>query len=161
MILLQKATRNLLKDTSFINRWVPVTTLKKGLEVRYKFNKTYPLTKLTLSRSINQIEPMIENLEYKHPSGLYRAKFNNESLFFQQNCDLDPPSFFVNKSSTKIETSSSMNEILREDRIFFDNYYNRIVRERDMGRSKKRKRDFFDDVDHILEMSELELKKRK
>ena len=93
MILLQKATRNLLKDTSFINRWVPVTTLKKGLEVRYKFNKTYPLTKLTLSRSINQIEPMIENLEYKHPSGLYRAKINNEALFYQQNCDLDPPSF--------------------------------------------------------------------
>ena len=101
MVLLQKATRNLLKDASFINRWVPVNTIKKGLDIRYKFNKTYPITKLTLSRSINQIEPMIENLEYKHPSGLYRARINNSTLFFQQNCDLDPPSFFDNKSSTK------------------------------------------------------------
>ena len=64
MVLLQKATRNLLKDASFINRWVPLNTIKKGLEIRYKFNKTYPITKLTLSRSINQIEQMIENLEY-------------------------------------------------------------------------------------------------
>ena len=103
MILLQKATRNILKDSSYNKRWVPVDTIKKGLDIRYKFNKTYPITKLTLSRSINQIEPMIENLEHKHPSGLYRARINNETLFYQQNCDLDPPSFFDNKSSTKKE----------------------------------------------------------
>ena len=100
MLLLQKASRNLLKDLSFTNRWVPLNSIKKGLDLRYKFNTTYPITKLTLSRAIGKIEPMIENLEYKHPSGLYRAKFNNEALFYQQNCDLDPPSFFVNKSST-------------------------------------------------------------
>ena len=66
MILLQKATRNILKDSSYNKRWVPVDTIKKGLDIRYQFNKTYPITKLTLSRAINQIEPMIENLEYKH-----------------------------------------------------------------------------------------------
>ena len=74
MILLQKATRNILKDPSFVNRWVPLISIKKGLELRYKFNTTYPITKLTLSRAIGKIEPMIENLVHSHPSGLYRAK---------------------------------------------------------------------------------------
>ena len=66
MVLLQKASRNLLKDASFLNRWVPLTTIKKGLEIRYKFNTAYPITKFTLSRAIGKIEPMIENLEHKH-----------------------------------------------------------------------------------------------
>ena len=90
MLLLQKASRNLLKDASFFNRWVPLPTIKKGLEIRYKFNTAYPITKFTLSRAIGKIEPMIENLEHKHPSGLYRSKLNNEFFYYQQNCDLDP-----------------------------------------------------------------------
>ena len=63
----------------------------KRLEIRYQFNTTYPITKLTLSRAIGKIEPMIKNLEHKHPSGLYRSKLNNEFFYYQQNCDLDPP----------------------------------------------------------------------
>ena len=50
-----------------------------------------------------------------------------------------------------------MKEILREDSIFFDNYSNRILRERNMCRTKKRKRDFLDDVDHILKEAESEI----
>ena len=118
MILLQKATRNILKDSSYNKRWVPVDTIKKGLDIRYQFNKTYPITKLTLSRAINQIEPMIENLEYKHPSGLYRARFKNQTFFYQQKCDLDPPSFFIKKSSSKKESNANLNDILRDDSIF-------------------------------------------
>ena len=101
MILLQKASRNLLKDASFINRWVPLNSIKKGLEVRYKFNTTYPITKTNLGRAISKIEPMIENLEHPHPSGLYRAKIGQEMLYYQQNADLIPPSFFVDHGSPK------------------------------------------------------------
>ena len=74
---------------------------KRGLDIRYKFNTTYPITKLNLSCAIGKMEPMIENLEHKHPSGLYRAKIYNETFFYQQNCDLDPPSLFNKKSSPK------------------------------------------------------------
>ena len=95
LILLQKASRNLLKDASFINRWVPLNSIKKGLEVRYKFNTTYPITKTNLGRAISKIEPMIENLEHPHPSGLYRAKIRNETLYFQQKAELEPPSFLL------------------------------------------------------------------
>ena len=73
MLLLQKASRNLLEDASFTNRWVPLNSIKRGLDLRYKFNTTYPITKITLGRAISKIEPMIENLVHSHPSGLYRA----------------------------------------------------------------------------------------
>ena len=112
MVLLQKASRNLLKDASFFNRWVPLTSIKKGLEIRYKFNTAYPLTKITLSRAMSKIEPMIENLDHKHSSGLYRSKLNNEFFYYQQNSDLDPPSLFDKKSSYKKETSCDKDILL-------------------------------------------------
>ena len=119
MILLQKATRNLLKDASFANRWVPLKSIKKGLEIRYKFNTTYPISKLILACAISKIEPMIENLVLSHPSGLYRAKIRNETLYYQQKAELEPPSFFVDhRTSKNKETESNLDILLRVDSIF-------------------------------------------
>ena len=50
-----------------------------------------------------------------------------------------------------------MHEIMNTDSTFFDQYYNRINRERNMTRTNKRKRDSTDDVDAILEAAQDEL----
>ena len=50
-----------------------------------------------------------------------------------------------------------MDVIMKTDSKFFDQYYNRINRERNMTRTNKRKRDSTDNVDAILEAAQDEL----
>ena len=51
---------------------------KKGLDLRYKFNTTYHLTKIALNCAISKLEPMIKNLDHSHPTDLYRANIGND-----------------------------------------------------------------------------------
>lgn len=60
---------------------------------------------------------MIENLVLKHQSGLCLSKIRNETLYYQQNYDLEPPSFIIKRISPKIGSSSNMNILLKEDCI--------------------------------------------
>ena len=48
------------------------------------------------------------------------------------------PSIFTKKSSIKKESYFSMDILLKEDSIFFDNYHNRIMCEQNMIRNKKK-----------------------
>ena len=84
VILLQKAATNLFKDTSFSNRWIPLRSIETFLNVQYKFNETYPLSILQLSKALMRFEPMIKNLEHKHTSGLYRASYKNKNVYYNQ-----------------------------------------------------------------------------
>lgn len=80
--------------------------------MQYKFNTSYPITKFTVSKSIGKIELMIKNLEYKYPSGLYRAKPGTETVFYQQKPDLESPSFFTSRSSPKKGSKSNLDVLL-------------------------------------------------
>lgn len=84
--MLQKVSRNILNDASYLNRWVPLTSNKNGLELRHKFNSPYPITNMSLSKAISKIELMIENLDHKHQSGLYRTRLlRTEMIFVNKN----------------------------------------------------------------------------
>ena len=112
LLLLQKSANFLLKDASFTNRWVNLNSLKKGLDLRYKFNSTYPLTKIGLSRAISKMEPMIVNLEHSHQSGLYRANIGKEIFYYQQDAHSNPPLFSKDDTSSSKNRSSFHLEIL-------------------------------------------------
>ena len=101
ILLLQKVSRNLLHNASFYNKWVPLSSLKKGLDLRYKFNTTYPINEISLSKAIDKIEPMIESLVDKQSSGLHREKYKGDTLYYQQKNDLDSPSFFTKATSPR------------------------------------------------------------
>ena len=155
LLLLQKSANFLLKDASFSNRWVTLNSLHKGLELRYNFNSTYPLTKIGLSRALGKMEPMIENIKDAHESGLYRATIGNKLFYYQQDPKMKPPSVPKDDASySKKGSSSHLETLIKDDADFLDNFCNRILRERNMCRTTKRKRDYTDEVDEILTKAE-------
>ena len=76
LIVLQKAARNVCADSCFRNRWVPIKSIERGIKLRYPYESLH-ISKATLSKSLGKIEPTIDSLDSKHPSGLAHAARSN------------------------------------------------------------------------------------
>ena len=97
---------------------MPLTLLQKALTKRYYFNETYPLLKVSLSKSLGQLECNIDSLHSKHPSGFYRQKFGTEMLIYVQDPEKDPPSFFATSTGNKHERKRTLRKSLKKIRNY-------------------------------------------
>ena len=109
------------------------------------------ISKATLSKSLGKIEPMIDSLDSKHPSGFYRAKMGNEFLFYIQDPKSDPPEFMKTATGVKADSAKRWQDVLREDNINLTGYKYRMLRKIERNRNKKRKINDIDEVDVYLD----------
>ena len=103
-MLLQKAARNIALDDSFRNRWVSVTSLEKALIVRYQFDSTITISKVTLSHAVGKINPNIDAQNLQHESEIYRGVHGNEKFYFMQEPNLVPPIFPITMHNESVWT---------------------------------------------------------
>ena len=134
LILLKKAASNITRDVCFRNRWIPLTTIEKAMKIRYDFNESCPLWRVTLSKALGSIDTAIDDLSHKNPSVFYRAKMSNQMVFYIQDANTPPPSFINPKKD-----QSMWDVIIRDDTHMFENYKRRILRKNEHSRTKKKK----------------------
>ena len=89
---LQNAVKNIFSTIYFSNRWTGVESIEIALKNRYKLSQLV-LTRATISRHIGKMDPVIDNLNYKHTSGIYRCKKRGEIHNYFQSTPGDPPYF--------------------------------------------------------------------
>ena len=96
-------------------------SLGKILSIRYKL-ENLTISKATISRALDKINPNINDLTLKHQSGIYRGANREETYYFFQYSVLDPPIFPYIKNNEAVWES-----IIRFDRIKVDGYIGRIT----------------------------------
>ena len=154
LILLQKAATILCQDSVFCNRWMPITSIQKALSTRYAFNNNCRLLKAQLSKAIGKLDPMIDSLIEPHESGFFRQRFGSEMLLFVQDPDNNPPSFFSTCIGNPDRIKEIKQSILRKDKDMLQNYCNRVLRKRNIGRKNFDE----DEIDKIFESFLVETK---
>ena len=82
VILLQNTVRNITLDSSFLNRWVSASSLEKALTLCYQFDTTVTISKVTLSRDVDKINPSIDTQSLNHAYGMYRGVFGRKKFYY-------------------------------------------------------------------------------
>ena len=75
-----------------------VTSIHETIQTRYNLEDCHS-SKQYISTAISKLEPMIENISIKHPSGIYRGKYYNIKYFFFQDRKQDPPTFISTRNN--------------------------------------------------------------
>ena len=88
-LTLQKAVKNVSRIVYFADRWVGVTTLVTAVSTRYKL-EGFVVSKATVSRHLGKMEPDIDNLSFKHNSGVFRGVKQREFYYFFQDPMKEP-----------------------------------------------------------------------
>ena len=148
LILLQKATRLICRDSVFRNRWIPLGSIVSALTARYNFNNV-KVSKTSVSKALAKLYPMIGTLTEPHLSGFYRQQHGNKKMFFVQDPDLPPPKFFATTTGDLVNIKNTFQKIISTDQEMLSNYLNRLTRLKECSRSKKRKITT-DEIDDIL-----------
>ena len=91
-LTLQKAVQNVTKSIYFTNRWCSSTSMLSAVTSCYKLN-FLSVTKASLNCQMNKLDPDIDNLSFRHHSGIYRGERSKEKYYFFQDPKLDPLRF--------------------------------------------------------------------
>ena len=102
LILIQNALGYISADICFRDRWSSVSSIQKAMQTRYTLKQCI-CTKNNISRALSKLEPHIDSMSIKHPSGIYKGQFKKESYYFLQNGKSDPSSFPDTKRTNKEE----------------------------------------------------------
>ena len=143
-LTVQRAVQNLPKSKLFLNRWTSAASIRVAIGERYKLHGI-KLRKATISRHLGKLDPNIDCLSNRHDSGVYRARKNQERLYFFQNGQLDPPSL------PPFEDSETWTNINIQDSDSLCEYLQLLeVNESRARPNKKRRLDNVDIIDQLV-----------
>ena len=139
-LIMQNATINLGKTIYFTKRWCAVSSLVTALKTRYKL-VDINVSSRSLSIALGKVETSLDDLGYRHPSGIYRGKRNQETYYMFQKPSCDPP-YFPPPSD-----KNTWNKIDEIDSIQLQSFIATIEKNNSLTRSTKKRR--LDDIDII------------
>ena len=91
-LTITKFIQNITKLPYFTHRWTHLNSLHDVLKTRYKL-ADMTVKNATINRHLGKTDPNIDNLSYRHESGIYRLKKGKDYYFYFYYSGNDAPKF--------------------------------------------------------------------